>query len=48
MVTGFRREDTFVAKSYKNTSTHQLYKIIDVTGGEMKLEHDRYGQGGAE
>lgn len=48
MVTGFRREDTFVAKSYKNTSTHQLYKIIDVTGSEMKLEHDRYGQGGAE
>lgn len=45
MVTGFRREDTFVAKSYKSTSTHQLYKIIDVTNGEMQLEHNRYKQG---
>lgn len=44
MVTGFRREDTFVAKSYKHTSTHQLYKITNVENGEMKLEHERYGQ----
>ena len=43
MVTGFRREDTFVARTYKATSTHQLYKIIDVKDGEMKLEHNRYG-----
>lgn len=45
MVTGFRREDTFVAKSYKHTSTHQLYKITNVENGEMQLEHERYGQG---
>lgn len=44
MVTGFRREDTFVAKSYKHTSTHQLYKITNVENGEMQLEHERYGQ----
>ena len=44
MVTGFRREDTFVAKTYKNTQTHQLYKIIDVDEyGNMELTHDRYG-----
>lgn len=44
MVTGFRREDTFVAKSYKHTSTHQLYKITNVENGGMQLEHERYGQ----
>lgn len=44
MVTGFRREDTFVAKSYKHTSTHQLYKIVNVENGEMQLEHERYNQ----
>ena len=44
MITGFRREDTFVAKSYKHTSTHQLYKITNVENGEMQLEHERYGQ----
>ena len=43
MVTGFRREDTFVAKSYKHTATHQLYKITNVNGGNMELTHDRYG-----
>jgi DNA polymerase-3 subunit alpha len=44
MVTGYRREDTFVAKSYKATATHQLYKITNVIDGEMELEHERYGQ----
>lgn len=42
MVTGFRRDDTFQAKSYKHTPTHQLYKIIDINGKEMTLEHERY------
>lgn len=44
MITGFRREDTFVAKSYKSSATHQLYKITNVENGEMQLEHKRYGQ----
>ena len=36
MVTGFRREDTFVAKAYKHTPTHQLYKITEVfSNGEI-------------
>lgn len=44
MVTGFRRDDFFQAKAYKNTPTHQLYKIIDVDKfGNMNLVHDRWG-----
>ena len=44
LVTGFRRDDMFVAKSYKHTPTHQLYKIEVTNGGQdMELSHDRYG-----
>ena len=35
MITGFRRDDQFVAKTYASTSTHQLYKIIDILNDEM-------------
>lgn len=43
MVTGFRREEnTFVAKSYKNTPTHQLYLISKIyPSGDMVLIHER-------
>jgi DNA polymerase-3 subunit alpha len=41
MVTGYRREDTFVAKKYKATPTHQLYKITNVKGDSIELEHER-------
>ena len=41
MVTGFKRDDQFVAKTYTNTTTHQLYKIVEVVGDEMKLQHER-------
>ena len=42
LVAGFRRDDTFVAKTYKNNGFHQLYKIIDITkNGELELIHDR-------
>lgn len=45
MCTGFRRDDTFVAKSYKNTPTHQLYKISKIAdNGDIELVHTRYGQ----
>ena len=43
MVTGFRRDDTFVGKSYAHTLTHQLYKITKVDNDRMELEHERYG-----
>jgi DNA polymerase-3 subunit alpha len=41
MVTGFRREDTFVTKKYKSTATHQLYRITDINNGNITLEHER-------
>ena len=42
MVTGFRRDDTFVAKTYTRTATHQLYKIEEIfDNGDMKLTHER-------
>ena len=41
MCTGFRREDTFVTKTYKHTPTHQLYKITDVNGGDLTVCHER-------
>ena len=43
LVTGYRREDTFVAKSYAATATHQLYLITSVSknGRDIEVEHDR-------
>jgi len=41
MVTGYRREDTFVAKTYKATPTHQLYRIVNINNKNMTLEHER-------
>ena len=43
LVTGYRRDDTFVAKKYKSTGGHQLYKIIEVTGRNISLTSTRYG-----
>mgnify|MGYP003315107454 CR=1 FL=1 len=46
MVTGFRRDDMFVTKTYTHTATHQLYKIDLMNDGkDMQLVHDRYGLG---
>ena len=43
MFTGFRRDDMFVTKTYKNTSSHQIYKITDVyEDGQINITHDRY------
>ena len=44
LVAGFRRDDTFVGKTYKNNGFHQLYKITEVyDNGDIKLTHDREG-----
>lgn len=43
MLTGYRREDQFVIKTYKHTPTHSIYLIKEVNGKEMLLEHNRYG-----
>ena len=46
MITGIRRDDQFVAKTYSHTPTHQIYKIEVTNGGrDMELSHDRYGIG---
>ena len=46
MITGIRRDDQFVAKTYSHTPTHQIYKINVVNSGrDMELVHDRYGMG---
>ena len=42
MVTGFRRDDMFVGKTYSSTEGHQLYKITEVVDGELRLQHERY------
>ena len=42
MVTGFRRDDMFVGKTYKNSNSHQLYKITEIIGSDIKIQHDRY------
>ena len=42
LITGYRREDSFVAKTYKATTTHQLYKITKIDEyGDILLEHER-------
>lgn len=43
LVTGYRRDDTFVAKKYKSTSGHQLYLITNVNGRRIELTSARYG-----
>lgn len=44
MITGMRRDDQFVAKTYSHTPTHQIYKIETTNDGrDMELTHDRYG-----
>ena len=42
MCTGIRRDDTFVAKTYSKTLTHQLYKIDKINNdGSVELIHER-------
>jgi len=43
LVTGYRRDDTFVAKKYKSTGGHQLYLITNVNGRRIELASARYG-----
>ena len=42
LVAGFKRDDTFVAKTYANTGFHQLYLITEVhDNGDIELTHER-------
>jgi DNA polymerase-3 subunit alpha len=47
MITGFRRDDMFVGKTYANTEGHQLYKITEINGDSIKLQHERFSSDGA-
>ena len=44
LIQGYRRDDTFVAKSYKSQSGHQVYLISSVKGKDLELVHKRYGE----
>lgn len=46
LITGYRRDDTFVAKKYKSTGGHTLYKITEVEGRNIGLISTRYGMEG--
>ena len=43
LVTGYRRDDTFVSKKYKNTGGHQLYLITEVENRSINITSERYG-----
>ena len=43
LITGYRRDDTFVCKRYKSTSGHSIYKITNVIGRDIELTSTRYG-----
>lgn len=44
VVNGIRRGDMFVAKRYKNTPSHQLYKITNIDkDGNISITNDRWG-----
>ena len=43
LITGYRRDDTFVAKRYKNTGGHTIYCITEVDGKNISLKATRYG-----
>ena len=43
LITGYRRDDTFVCKRYKSTGGHSLYKITEVEGRDIGLISTRYG-----
>jgi len=41
LLTGFRRDDQFILKTYKSTNSHQLYKIDKVVGDSISMRHER-------
>lgn len=43
LITGYRRDDAFVAKKYKSTGGHTLYKITNVESRTISLTSRRYG-----
>ena len=47
VINGFRRGNTFVAKTYKKTNSHQLYRITSLNkNGLIEMTNQRYGEEG--
>ena len=45
LVQGYKRDDTFIGKTYSKTIGHQLYKITNINkDGTLELQHERKGQ----
>ena len=44
LVTGFRRDDTFVSRKYQKTGGHQLYLIENIEGRSINITSERYGE----
>lgn len=45
MVTGIRNGDTFIAKTYKSTNSHKLYKIEEIDkNGDIIVRSERAGE----
>ena len=45
VVNGIRRGDMFIAKKYKNTPSHQLYKITEINeNGTISMTNKRWGE----
>ena len=42
MIQGYRKDDTFVSKTYFDTPGHQLYKITKVNKDSLVLTSERY------
>jgi DNA polymerase-3 subunit alpha len=43
LLTGFRRDDTFVIKTYKSTGSHAIYIIDEINDkGEILIRHERF------
>lgn len=47
MVQGFRRDDQWVSKNYKNSGGHQLYKIAKVIGEDIIIQSERISAQGS-
>jgi len=43
MVTGYRKGDDFVGKTYTKTPTHELYKMELLGNGNIQLDYERVG-----
>lgn len=41
IVTGIRQDDSFIAKTYKNTEYHKVEQIIDIQDNKLIIKPER-------